>query len=255
VRIGFLTGCVVDGVATLAFDRPEALNAIDARSFATLGEVLAALTVDDEVRVIVLRGAGPNFSAGADIKEPIPPPETLLAEPVESHPTALLYRMPKPTVAAIRGYCLGGGLELALAADIRLAAEDATFGFAEIDWCLTTGWGGGVLLERLVGRSAALELLLTGRRFGAAEALRLGLVSEVVPVDAFDQRLKALGARLADAPPEAVQAFKELLSEPTFEAGLRREIETFAAISQSREARRRLAAFGRGAAKASPAGQ
>lgn len=254
MRIGFLSGCVVDGVATLAFDRPEALNAIDAGSFATLGDVLAALSADEEVRVVVLRGAGTNFSSGADIKEPIPPPETLLAEPVETHPTTLLYRMPKPTVAAIRGYCLGGGLELALAADIRLAAEDAVFGFAEIDWCLTTGWGGGVLLQRIVGRSAALELLLTGRRFGAEEARRLGLVREVVPVDLFDERLKALGARLADAPPEAVQAFKGLLSEPSFEAGLRREIETFAAISQSREARRRLAAFGRGV-KASPAGQ
>ena len=109
---------IIEGVAYLTFDRPEAVNAISEAMFGQLTDRLEELTANPEVRATVLRGAGGNFSSGADIKEPIPSVERQLAEPVERHPTALIYRMPRPTLAAIRGYCLGGALELALAADI-----------------------------------------------------------------------------------------------------------------------------------------
>lgn len=233
------------GVAVLAFDRPAALNAIDAATFADLGRLLAAFAGDRGVRAVVLRGRSAVFSAGADIKEPVPSAQELLSAPVAGHPARLLYRMPQPTLAAIRSYCLGGGLELALAADLRIAAEDAVFGFAEVDWGLTTGWGGAVLLERLVGRGRALDLVLTGRRFGAEEALRLGLVGEVVPTESFEARVAEAAASLAAKPAGAVAAFKQILSDPAFEAGLAREIEAFAEVAHSEEAVRLLEAFGR----------
>lgn len=233
----------VEGVRTLAFDRPASLNAIDGATHQALSDALEAAELDDSVRVVVLRGVGAHFSAGADIKEPIPAPEALLGQPVAALPTAILMRMRKPTIAAIRGYCLGGGLETALAADFRIAAEGAMLAFSEIEWGLTTGWGGGILLRRLAGRAVALDLLLTGRRFGADEALRLGVVGEVVGEDGFEARVAALARRLADQPPVAVRAYKQVLRDEAFEGELAREISAFATASSSPEARERLAGF------------
>lgn len=238
---------IVEGVATITFDRPEAVNAITDEMFTALGARLTELAADTTVKSVVLRGAGVNFSSGADIKEPIPPVDRQLAEPVERHPTALIYRMPRPTMAAIRGYCLGGALELALATDIRIAADDAVLGFAEIHWALTTGWGGAVLLQELVGRSRALQLLLIGEKFDAAEALRLGIVNEVVPVEKFESRVQALSASLAACPRAPAREFRRLLSNPRFEDLLQQEREAFATVSQTSEALELLAKFGRSA--------
>jgi len=238
---------IIEGVAYLTFDRPEAVNAISEAMFGQLADRLVELTANPDVRATVLRGAGGNFSSGADIKEPIPPVEKQLAEPVERHPTALIYRMPRPTLAAIRGYCLGGALELALAADIRIAAEDAVFGFAEIHWALTTGWGGATLLQELVGKGPALRLLLLGEKFDAAEALRLGLVTEVVPARTFDEHTAAVANALAACPGVPSREFRRLLSDPCFEERLQQEREMFAEVSQSPEALELLATFGRAA--------
>ncbi|MGB3900652.1 MAG: enoyl-CoA hydratase/isomerase family protein [Mesorhizobium sp.] len=238
---------IIEGVAYLTFDRLESVNAISEAMFGQLADRLAELAANPNVRATVLRGAGANFSSGADIKEPIPSVERQLAEPVERHPTALIYRMPRPTLAAIRGYCLGGALELALAADIRIAAEDAVFGFAEIHWALTTGWGGATLLQELIGKGPALQLLLLGEKFGAAEALRLGLVNEVVPAQAFEERTAAIANALATRPDVPVREFRRLLSNPRFEELLQREREMFAEVSQSPQALELLATFGRAA--------
>lgn len=238
---------IIEGVAYLTFDRPEAVNAISEAMFEQLAARLMELTANPDVRATVLRGAGGNFSSGADIKEPIPPVEKQLAEPVERHPTTLIYRMPRPTIAAIRGYCLGGALELALAADIRIAAEDAVFGFAEIHWALTTGWGGTTLLRELIGKGPALQLLLLGEKFGATEALRLGLVNEVVPAETFEERTATLANALAARPGVPAREFRRLLSDPRFEERLQQEREMFAEVSQSPEALELLATFGRAA--------
>jgi enoyl-CoA hydratase len=234
---------LVDGVLTLAIDRPGALNAIDRATFADLAAALTEATRQAAVRVVVLRGSGENFSAGADIKEEIPAPAELHALAQAPHPVALLYACPKPTLAGICGYCLGGALEIALGFDLRLAADNALFGFAEIDWALTPGWGGAALLQRIVGRATALDLLLTGRRIGAAEALRLGLVSEVCPAVAFETRLAALAARLAEAPPRTVSAIKRLLADRDLAGDLERELALFAEIAHDPEAQRRINAF------------
>lgn len=238
---------IVEGVATITFDRPEVVNAISDEMFRRLAVRLLELAASPDVKATVLRGAGANFSSGADIREPIPPVERQLAEPAERHPAALIYRMPRPTMAAIRGYCLGGALELALAADLRIAAEDAVFGFAEIHWALTTGWGGATLLQELVGRGAALQLLLVGEKFDAAQALRLGIVNEVVPVEKFEERTTALSKALAACPEVPSREFRRLLSNPRFEELLQREREMFAAVSQTQEALELLATFGRAA--------
>lgn len=234
----------LDGIATLVFDRVEVLNAINDCTFRDLGSRLELLAADRRIKVVVLCGAGEHFSSGADIKEPIPSAATLLATPIERHPATLLYRFAAPTVAAICGYCLGGGLELALATDIRIAAEFAIFGFPEIEWGLTTGWGGSVLLKRVIGRSPALDLVMTARRIDAAEALRIGLVHRVVPDGSFEDVVQELSDKLRDAPCEAVRGVKRLLADENFEAELKAEVETFAAVAHSEEARRRLRGFG-----------
>lgn len=232
-----------DGVARLVIDRPAALNAISAAMLDELAAALQALAGDARVRCLVLTGAGANFSSGADIKEPLPDLAALVEEPVAGHPALLLRAFPQPSFAAIRGYCLGGGLELALAADFRIAEQGATFGFAEIDWALTTGWGGAGLLRDCAGRAAALRLLLTGERFDADEARRMGIVCEVHAPDAFEARIDDLARRLAAAPAGAAQALRALLADDGFAERLRRERAAFAATAALPEAQARLADF------------
>lgn len=240
-----LTYSVAEAVATITFDRPEAVNAISLEMFSQLGAVLAVAAADPAVRCVVLRGAGGNFSSGADIKEPIPPADELLAEPVDRHPTYLLRQMEKPTVSAIRGYCLGGALELALATDIRIAARSSTLGFAEIEWALTTGWGGAVLLDELIGRGQALRLLLTAARIDATEAHRLGLIEELVEDDDFEKRVQDIAADLAGRPVQAVKGFKRLLAPSDFAERLQEERRAFAAVAGTPEAQALLKTFGR----------
>ena len=125
-----------------------------------------------------------------------------------------------------------------------LPPKSAIFGFPEIEWGLTTGWGGSVLLKRVIGRSPALDLVMTARRIDAAEALRIGLVHRVVPDGSFEDVVQELSDKLRDAPCEAVRGVKRLLADENFEAELKAEVETFAAVAHSEEARRRLRGFG-----------
>ena len=155
---------------------------------------------DREVRVILIRGAGPKgFCSGADIREF--GAQALASRPVRSstpQPGSTCWPKPrKPTLAAIHGYCLGGGLEIAVACDIRIAAEDATFGQPEVSLAIIPGAGGTQRLPRIVGLSQALRLIMTGERIDAADALRIGLVSEVVPGGKLGARAAELAGRLA----------------------------------------------------------
>jgi len=201
-----------DHVATITLNRPGVLNAQNNPMREELMDVFAALKSDEEVRAIVVTGAGERaFSAGADIKE-------FLALPVHTRfreqrkrldYRAEMDRCPQPIIAAIRGFALGGGLELALACDIRIAAEDAQLGLTEVNLAIIPGGGGTQRLPRLVGRGKALEMILTGARVPAAEALRIGLVERVVPIGELMPAALALARTIAGKAPVALRYAKE----------------------------------------------
>jgi enoyl-CoA hydratase len=218
-----------EGVATITLNRPKVHNAINAQVRAELPGMVEAANADPDIRVIVLRGAGDRaFCAGADVTE---------FQPVTSLPEArerrereawndVLAASAKPTVAAIRGYCLGGGLEMAIACDLRIAAEGSTFGFPEVGLGVIPGTGGTQRLPRLIGVAAALRMVLTAERLDASEALTLGLISEIVPVAGFEARVDELSASLASHGPLAMQYAKKAIlqgSDLPLAAGLRME--------------------------------
>ena len=201
-----------DGVATVTLDRPDVLNAMNEPMRRELTECFTRLAVDDAVRVVVLAGAGERaFSAGADIREFVQPPVPVRFREERKRVDfrAVMDRCPQPMIAAIRGYALGGGLELALACDIRIAAEDAQLGLTEISLAIIPGGGGTQRLPRLVGRGKALELILTGARIGAPEALRIGLVERVVPPGEVLAAAQELARALAARAPVALRYAKE----------------------------------------------
>ncbi len=201
-----------DHVVTITLNRPQVLNAQNNPMRLELFDVFASLRQDEDVRAIVVTGAGERaFSAGADIKEFLEPP---VPTRFREQRKRLDYRgemdrCPQPIIAAIRGFALGGGLELALACDIRIAAEDAQLGLTEINLAIIPGGGGTQRLPRLVGRGKALEMILTGARVPAAEALRLGLVERVVPVAELMPAALDLAGTIAGKAPVALRYAKE----------------------------------------------
>jgi enoyl-CoA hydratase/carnithine racemase len=201
-----------EGVATITLDRPDVLNAMNDGMRRELTRCFSGLAGDDDVHVIVVTGAGERaFSAGADIREFVAPavPVRFREERRRLDFRQAMDRCPQPIIAAIRGYALGGGLELALACDIRIASEDAQLGLTEINLAIIPGGGGTQRLPRLVGRGKALEMILTGARLPAAEALRIGLVERVVPPGDVHSSAMELARTLADEAPVALRYAKE----------------------------------------------
>ncbi len=199
-------------VATVTVNRPAVLNALDARTVRTLTSVMTELGHDDEIRCVVLTGAGDRaFVAGADIKELARlTPTTARAMADAGHRLcALIEGLGKPVIAAINGFALGGGCELAMACTVRLAAATAKLGQPEIGLGLIPGFGGTQRLPRLVGRGRALELLLTGAPIDAEEAWRIGLVNRVVPSETLADEAGRLAATLAAQAPVAVRRILE----------------------------------------------
>jgi enoyl-CoA hydratase/carnithine racemase len=234
------------GVATLTLNRPAARNAINADM---RRELAAAVEVADDpaVRALVIRGAGEKaFCAGADIKEFVPPASLVDAreERVGWKWVDALAACRKPTVAAIHGFCLGGGLELALACDIRVATADAVFGLPEVRRAIIPGAGGTQRLPRLVGPGPALRMILTGEHVDAQEAHRIGLVSEVVPdLDAAVGRLAAAFQRVG---PRAVAYAKEAVTRGVnlpLSEGLRLEGELSTLLTTTQDRVEGAAAF------------
>ena len=187
-------------IRTVTVQRPDKLNALNAATLQALADAFRDAAADPEVRVVVLTGAGPKaFVAGADIAEM----NTLSA--VQGRDFSLLgqalmrqiERMPKPVIARVNGFALGGGLELAMACHLRIAADTAKVGQPEINLGLIPGFGGSQRLLRLCGRAATLELCLLGAPINAARALELGIVNEVVPADALDNRVQDVARQLA----------------------------------------------------------
>lgn len=203
---------VADHVATITLNRPEVRNAMNAPLREAMYERFTALATDDDVRVIVVTGAGDKaFSAGADIREFVEPlvPTQFREQRRRLDFRQVMDRCPQPIIAAIRGIALGGGLELALACDIRIAGDDALLGLTEVNLAIIPGGGGTQRLPRLVGRGKALEMILTGMRIGAAEALRIGLVERVVPAAEVMDAARTLARELAGRAPVAMRYAKE----------------------------------------------
>jgi enoyl-CoA hydratase len=248
VRVAFPAGePAVDGVALVTLDQPEALNALSFALLAQLDDVLAVLDDDETCRAIVITGAGDRaFAAGADIRE-------LAAEtPASMHEGDWLSavdrvgRMQTPVIAAVRGFALGGGAELAMACDILVAGDDAWFGQPEIRIGVIPGAGGTQRLARAIGRTRAMELILTGRRINAAEADRLGLVTMVVPSAETVARALDLASRIASLPRVAVQAAKAAVNATQsmpLDDGLRYERDRFEALFATDDQREGMIAF------------
>ena len=202
---------VADRLATVTLDRPEALNAISTELAVALADAVEPLGTDPAVRAVVLTGAGERaFCVGADLKQRagLDDHGWFVQREAFRRGFAAVRRCPLPTVAAVFGFALGGGTELALACDLVVAADDATFGLPEVGLGLVPAGGGTQLLARRVGRSVAKDLVLTGRRVGAAEAHRLGLADRVVPRAELPTAAKALAAEIAANAPTAVRMAK-----------------------------------------------
>ena len=188
-------------IATVVVNRPEALNALNADHLRDLIDVFRDLRTDKEVRAIVLTGAGErSFIAGADVRAMATMSEAEgRAFGHLGHGAALaIEAMPQPVIAAVNGFALGGGCELALASDIRLASENAVFAQPEVTLGICPGWGGSQRLPRVVGPGMAAELIFTGRRVAADEALRIGLVNAIYPLERLLDEAKALATKIAE---------------------------------------------------------
>ena len=231
-----------DAVAVVTIDRPEALNALNVETLTELRDRLRELAEDDSARVVVLTGAGDRaFVAGADIKymAGLGREEARRWGGLGHEAGRLLEVMPKPTIAAINGFALGGGCELALACDLRYASSEARLGQPEIELGIVPGWGGTQRLTRVCGLGAAKELILTGRLIHADEALRIGLVNAIAdPV--LDHALD-VADQLAAKSPTALRVAKRLLNLSPEALDL--EAEEFGELFATEDAKEGLAAF------------
>jgi enoyl-CoA hydratase/carnithine racemase len=238
---------VAEGVGILRLDRPP-MNALNVATQDRLRELAEEATRREDVRAVVVYGGEKVFAAGADIKEMQAMDHTamvLRAKVLQDSFTAVA-RIPKPVVAAITGYALGGGCELALCADYRIAAENAKLGQPEILLGLIPGAGGTQRLARLVGPSKAKDLIFTGRMVKADEALTLGLVDRVVPAADVYNEAHAWAAKLAQGPAIALRAAKEAVDtglETDIDTGLAVERNWFAGLFATEDSKRGMRSF------------
>jgi enoyl-CoA hydratase len=244
-----------DAVAFVTVNRPEKLNALNAAVIAELGDVAERIGKDPAIRGMILTGAGPKaFVAGADIGE-------IAAQgPVDGKARALegqrvfrsLEQCGKPVIAAVNGFALGGGCELAMACHLRVASEQARFGQPEVKLGIGPGYGGTVRLPRLVGKGRALELLLTGQMIDAQEAYRIGLVNRVVPADRLMSESEQILRSILENGPLAVRACLEAVDtglDVGMDEALLLEANLFGLLSGTADMREGTAAF---AAKRTP---
>jgi enoyl-CoA hydratase len=236
-----------EGVALIRLNRPEALNALNTRLLADLGEALAAAEADDTVGCIVLTGSERAFAAGADIKEMS---DKSYAQMFKSDfftaGARAVEQCRKPIIAAVAGYALGGGCELAMMCDFILAADTAKFGQPEINLAVAPGIGGTQRLTRQVGKSKAMEMILTGRIMDAAEAERAGLVSRIVPAAELVGEALATAKKIAGQSPLAVMMNKELVNaayETSLTQGVKLERRLFHSLFAFEDQKEGMAAF------------
>ncbi len=235
-------------VAIITINRPEKLNALGHKVHIEGVEALEKLRKDAEVRVVVITGAGEKaFIAGADISEfagqtPVSQRSSFQEKTLFNS----LDNFPKPVIAMINGFCLGGGCEVALACDLRIAGEKARFGQPEINLGIIPGGGGTQRLTRLIGEGKSMELILTGDMIDANTALNLGLVNHVYSAEELETKTMELANKIAEKSPIALQMAKEavkLAAKSNLDEGLRREVDLFAICFSSQDKEEGVAAF------------
>ncbi|HEY0143813.1 MAG TPA: enoyl-CoA hydratase-related protein [Thermoanaerobaculia bacterium] len=238
-----------DGILFITIDRPKVLNALNAQTVAEIAEAFEAARDDASVKAIILTGSGEKaFVAGADINELStmnPITGKAIAEKGQ-RVFSSIERFPKPVIAAVNGFALGGGCELALACHIRIASEKAQLGLPEVTLGIIPGYGGTQRMARLLGKGKALELILTGDRIGAAEAERIGLVNKVVPADQLMATAEEMARKMASRGPIAVRAAIEAVmrgSEMPFEEGQILEATLFGLLASTEDMKEGMAAF------------
>ncbi len=236
-------------VATLTLNRQKALNALNTALLEALRDALADAEADAVIRVIVITGVGDRaFCAGADITE------LLEKSPIEARDwslwvqeiTSYMERLRKPILAKIKGFCLGGGLELAMACDFRIASNNSIFGQPEVNLAIIPGGGGTQRLPRLIGKTRAMEMLMTSEQIDAAEAYRLTLVNTVVPEDELDREIDELIKKLLSKSPATLGTLKYAVNrgiEMDLEHALECEADCFGAVCATEDAREGLKAF------------
>ena len=238
-----------DGIARITINRPDKLNALNATVLSELGDAITRVETDAAVRGVILTGAGSKaFVAGADITE------LAKQNPIEGKARSLLgqqvfrrlERCGKPVIAAVNGFALGGGCELAMACHIRIASDQARFGQPEVKLGIGPGYGGTARLPRLVGRGRALELLLTGAMIDAAEAYRIGLVNRVVPADKLLEEAQTMLRGIMENGPLAIQACLEAVDagmEASLDQALLLEANHFGLLSSTADMQEGTTAF------------
>jgi enoyl-CoA hydratase len=238
-----------DGIATVVCNRPDKLNALNAEFVAEIHDAFRTLAGEEGIRGVILTGAGEKaFVAGADIAElaRMTPLAGIQISRSGQDAFRFIERMPKPVVAAVNGYALGGGLELALACHIRLASDNARFGLPEVKLGIIPGYGGTIRLPRLVGRGRALELILTGEMVGAEEAYRIGLVNRVVPqaelLGAAERLLRLVAANGPVAVALALEAVDHGMNT-ALDDGLVLESNLFGLLASTEDMREGMGAF------------
>jgi len=244
---------VKNQIAWLTFNRPESMNAINRQMARDIIEACRQTEEDNNIRIAIFTGAGERaFSAGMDLKEraetgfsPIQRRNQKLTQTIHTQSRAIA-AMTKPTIAAIRGYCVGGGLEMALACDLRVAAQDAKLGLTEVLRGLIPGAGGTQRLPRAIGVTKALELCLTGDTVSGSEAQKLGLVNTAVPGNELLQAAENLANRILKGAPMSVAFIKEAIKkgiELPLEEGLRLEADLSALVGITEDSKEGPRAF------------
>jgi enoyl-CoA hydratase len=240
---------VEDGVATITFNRPKALNALNAALLEELSQALDAIGADENIRVLILTGAGDKaFVAGADISELATyTPLTAKNFSQQGHAIfARLQKLPIAVIAAVNGFALGGGTEIALACDFIYASENAKFGQPEINLGLIPGFGGTQRLPRLIGANRAKELIFTGKMISAAEAEKIGLVNKVLPADRLLEEVGQTAREIASKGRVSLRAAKQAINNglsTDLATGIHIEVEGFGLCFASPDAIEGTSAF------------
>lgn len=230
----------------IQLNRPGVLNALNSELMSELVRALEELDNDETVNVIIVTGGEKAFAAGADLKEmsQATPVELILSRRFELWDR--IRKTAKPIIAAVSGYCLGGGNELAMNCDIIIASESAVFGQPEVNVGIMPGAGGTQRLTRTVGKPKAMEMILTGKTISAEEAHRNGIVNRVVPVESLMVETKKMANEIASKPPISIRAAKEAIlraHDTTLEIGLEYERKLFYALFATEDAREGMRAF------------
>jgi len=235
-------------IGLIKFNRPQVLNSMDTETVNELSDLLSEWEKDKDLRCVILTGEGRSFCAGGDINEEVTK-NVLTSYIFARNGAVLLERMERfsvPIIAAINGYCLGGGLEFALACDIRIAADNAILGSPEINLGVFPGWGGTQRLPRVVGMSKAKEMIFTGDKYNAEECLRIGLVDKVVKAEDLMAEAMAMAEKIASKPPLAISYARTAIYDGLqcdLQRGLLIEAALFAQLYCTEDMREAYAAF------------